>query len=94
MSRCCLLLNGTSGVREGGVSRLDRRNDRKTGPPALDPQVDLSVGCLVVALEQGGALEGGTFPAKDYSGKQVLSPELLKKKMVAEEKDKQDKAHP
>ena len=43
---------------------------------------------------QDGTLEGDVFPAKDFSGKQVLSPELLKKKMVAEEKDKQDKAHP
>jgi hypothetical protein len=42
MSRRSLLLSGTSGVPEGGVSRLDGRDDRKTGPPALEPPVDLS----------------------------------------------------
>jgi hypothetical protein len=50
VSRRSLLLSGTSGVTEGGVSRLDRRDDRKTGPLALGPPVDLPEGCLVVAL--------------------------------------------
>jgi hypothetical protein len=59
MGRRSLLLSGTSGVPEGGVSLLDRRGDCKTGPPALELQVDLSEYHLVVALaEFTGVLEG------------------------------------
>jgi hypothetical protein len=40
------LLSSTFGVPEGGVSRLGRCDDRKTGRPALEQPVDLSVGRL------------------------------------------------
>jgi hypothetical protein len=53
-----LLVSATSGVPEGGVWRLDCRDDSKSGPPALEPPVDLSEDCLVVALtEFTGVLE-------------------------------------
>jgi hypothetical protein len=50
MGRHSLLLSGTSGVLEGGLSWLDRRDDRETGQPALEPPVDLPEGCLEVSL--------------------------------------------
>jgi hypothetical protein len=68
MGRRSLLLSGTSGVPEGGVSLLDRRGDCKTGPPALELQVDLSEYHLVVALaEFTGVLEGALLTFCDFS---------------------------
>jgi hypothetical protein len=59
MGRHSVLLSGTSGVPEGGLSGLDRRDDRKTSPPALESPVDLPEGCMEVALaELTGILEG------------------------------------
>ena len=58
MGRRGLLLGGTSGVPEGGVSHLDSRDDGEPGPPALEPPVDQPKSCLVVALaEFVGVLE-------------------------------------
>jgi hypothetical protein len=48
----------------------------------------------VLRKRADGTLKGETMPAFNYSGKQILSPELFEKKRVAEEKDKEEKANP
>ena len=61
MERSNLLLGGAAGVPEFGVARLDGRDDRQASPPALEPPVDLSVSCLVVALAEFAGVLGSAF---------------------------------
>jgi hypothetical protein len=55
----------------------------------------LAAACARASASYGSERwEGVTYPVKGFSGKQVMPPEPFKNKLVAEEKDKQEKAHP